>query len=220
MGATPLDFYDPKPSWTSAGVRMASEGMRLRLFVALHLEPRLIAKVKETQDRLRTADTRSEVRWVGPQAFHLTLAFLGEVEEPGRNLAETAIGAALVPLPAPRLGLGDLGAFPRRSEPRVIWIGVIAADTGLVDLAGAVIAAVRDAGMDIDDRPFEPHLTLGRVRAERAKLADPLRAALSVPVSWTATLVPHSRVGLVRSHLSAGGSRYEMLHDWHLAEPR
>jgi 2'-5' RNA ligase len=82
--------------------------------------------------------------------------------------------------------------------------------------AQAVRAAVRRAGLDADDKRFEPHLTLGRVRAEGARLAEPLRASLSLPVSWSWQPVPHPRVGLVRSHLSPGGSLYETLHEWRL----
>ena len=193
--------------------------MRLRLFVALHLETRVLAKVKETQALLRSADSRDEVRWVGPQAFHLTLAFLGEVEEAPRVKLEEALGAGLGKLSVPRLGLGDLGAFPSRSRPRVIWIGVDAAGRELEVLAQAVRAAVRGAGLDADDKRFEPHLTLGRVRSAGTRLAEPLRAALSLPVSWSSPPVPHPRVGLVRSHLSPGGSRYETLHEWKLQQP-
>ena len=188
----------------------------MRLFVALHLEPRVLAKVKETQEHLRSADTRDEVRWVGPHAFHLTLAFLGEVEEAPRLKLEEALGVCLGSVPVPRLGLGDIGAFPSRGRPRVIWIGLHAAGRELEVLAQAVRAAVRGAGLDADDKRFKPHLTLGRVRAEGARLAEPLRAALSLPVSWASPPVPHPWVGLVRSHLSPGGSRYENLHEWRL----
>ncbi len=190
----------------------------MRLFVALHLEPSLLAAVKETQDRLRRADTRSEVRWVGPQAFHLTLAFLGEVGETARWAVETALEGGLRAKSAPRLVLSGLGAFPSRSHPRVIWIGVNEAQGTLEILAQAVRAAVRAAGLEVDDKRFAPHLTLGRVREERIRLSEPLREKLSIPVSWAGAPVSHPRVGFVRSHLSTGGSRYETLHEWRLME--
>ena len=121
-----------------------------------------------------------------PSRWHVTLAFLGEVDDPAPLLPGLAAAAAGVPALSLRLSGG--GSF-RRSG--VTWAGVTGDVRGLATLAGRVATACRDAGVALEDRPYRPHLTVGR----RQTLDPGLLTAYDGP-AWTAT-----EVELVRSTL-------------------
>ncbi len=111
-----------------------------------------------------------------PERWHLTLAFLGEVEDPlslAPALAQVCAGRA--PL---ALRLAGSGAFGRGGP---VWVGVAGDRTGLTALAGAVAQACFDAGVDVERRPYRPHLTVGR----RGR-PDPARLAAYAGPTWTA----------------------------------
>lgn len=97
-------------------------------------------------------------RWPSaPERWHVTLAFLGEVEAPDRLVpALTAVCAARPPL---ALRLAGSGVFGRGGP---VWVGVQGDRAGLTDLAVAVAAACRREGVDVERRPYRPHLTVGR----------------------------------------------------------
>lgn len=100
--------------------------------------------------------------------WHVTLAFLGEVEDAGRlGPALSAVCAGHPPL---ELRLAGSGAFGRGGP---VWVGVEGDRAGLTALAGAVARACREAGVAVERRPYRPHLTVGRRgRPDPASLAD------------------------------------------------
>jgi len=191
----------------------------MRLFVALHLEEATRAELARAQSGLRSLDRRDQVRWVDPAGVHLTLRFLGEVPEPRVADLVAELARVAPDHPPPAIGLGDLGAFPSHRDPRVVWIGLRESGSRLDPLQRAVEAAVRRFGWPPEDRPFQPHLTLGRARDGRGRLAPELRAALDVPLQSHAART-HDRLALVRSHLSSPGSRYEDVATWRLGAGR
>lgn len=149
-------------------------------------------------------------RWSDPADLHVTLAFLGEV--PGARVAGLlgALGPVAAGSRAPDLQLTGAGTFGRR--PRVLWSGVTGDVAALDELAGRVAAAARHAGVPVEDRPFVPHLTLGRwpgTGTAATTLPDRLRGPHG-PVWRPAELV------LWRSR---PGTRYERLAGWPLGGP-
>ena len=131
----------------------------MRLFIAIELPDRL----KRELEWLRT-DIQG-TRWVPPEQLHLTLAFLGEVDEEttGRVIAQLA----KIETDAFKLLFSELGCFPDRRRPRVIWIGV-KTEPNLLKLAASVRQSVLDAGIFMEDRPFSPHITLARLKLPAA----------------------------------------------------
>ncbi|MEP7054073.1 MAG: RNA 2',3'-cyclic phosphodiesterase [Actinomycetota bacterium] len=104
--------------------------------------------------------------WVGPERWHVTLAFLGETTSGQRHRLDESVAlltAATAPLPA---RLSGTGAFPSAGRPRILWVGVAAA--GLDVLAEGVRRAARHSRIALDDKPFRPHLTLARARGDTA----------------------------------------------------
>jgi RNA 2',3'-cyclic 3'-phosphodiesterase len=127
----------------------------MRLFVALDLDPDIRRRIAEFREQMRAY--APDVRWVGPETFHITLQFLGETEK------LDAIRAALQPLRGAPIALSfrGTGFFPNPKSPRVFWIG-IEADEHLQTLANSLGEALRPPGFKRDAGPFKPHLTLAR----------------------------------------------------------
>jgi 2'-5' RNA ligase len=155
-----------------------------------------------------------ELRWTGRDAWHLTLAFLGEVDEKligrlGARLERAAGHHA--PL---SLSLGGAGAFPSAARARVLWTGVRGDREGLVVLAGRVAAAARRAGAPPaqERRGYEPHLTLARCRAP----AD-VRTLVATLAGFAGTPWTAGEIYLIRSRLQEQ-PRYETLGAWPLAQ--
>jgi 2'-5' RNA ligase len=127
----------------------------MRLFIAIELP----AEVKKLLTGLRTAIPGAN--WVPPEQLHLTLAFLGEVDEATCAL----LGEKLAEIVAPgfTLQFSSSGCFPDRRRPRVIWAGLSPSPL-LTALAEQVSKAVRSCGIAQEERPFSPHITLARCR--------------------------------------------------------
>jgi 2'-5' RNA ligase len=137
----------------------------MRTFIAIPLPAEARNLLASLQDEMRPLG--SDVRWTAVPSIHLTLKFLGEIDAgilprlAGR-LRDTA--ATHSPF---RLHLRGLGAFPELRGPRVIWCGVGGDLPALVRLQEGVEEACVAGGLPAEDRPFRPHLTLGRVRSKR-----------------------------------------------------
>ncbi len=179
----------------------------MRLFIAINLPQEERARLDRDVRALRAA--RLPVRWVAADALHLTLKFLGEVPDARLAGIERALTGVAAEFPPFHLELKGLGAFPNVHNPRVVWVG-IEAPPELRRLAGALEDAMADLGFPRENRPFSPHLTLGR--AERDARAGDFRSlgALAAEFSFRAEVEARS-ADLMRSHLSPRGARYERL---------
>jgi 2'-5' RNA ligase len=180
----------------------------VRAFIAVDLDPgikdRLLALVKD----LRA--TRAEVRWVAQAGMHLTLKFLGPIDE-GRALRVKNVMAAVAARhPSFPLALEGTGAFPGERSPRVLWVGFAAAP-GLLALHGDLDAALEAEGFEREARGFTPHLTLGRVKgperiaqamAELARRRDESFGAMTV-----------TKITLFESLLRPEGAEYRTVFE-------
>ena len=143
-------------------------------------------------------------RPVRPENWHLTVRFLGDVEEAAadRVVREVDVvdrGSAF------RVRWGSLGAFPRPRRATVLWVGLARGVQEAERLAAVVEEAVEAAGFPPEDRPFRSHLTLSRLRPDQ-DVTPVLEAVPSVGLE-----MPVDRVALFQSHLGPGGPRYEEL---------
>lgn len=180
----------------------------MRLFVAVTPPPQVLDELRSATAAMRSA--RSELRWTRPDQWHLTLAFLGEVGDEARAEISARLGRISARHPPMRLALHGAGRF----GDRVLWTRVTGDVVALRGLAASVRAAARRARVDVEDRPYRPHLTLARGRdgADLRPVVDALAGFAGR--TWIA-----SELHLVRSHLGAGPertSRYESLKSWTL----
>ena len=183
----------------------------MRLFVEAVLDDEALEAAWSAGQALRAEpQTPSHsIRWVRREAFHLTLRFLGEVDESSTSEIASALAelSNLGPMP---LQIGELGTFGGRF-PRVVWLG-LADDAGLLPrLRERLDAALAETDLEPDPAPFRPHLTLGRVRrqATRDELAALRRAIANRPPLQVSTTV--RAVALVESTLTPGSPRYRQL---------
>ena len=178
----------------------------MRAFVALPCPPRLRAALKQALEGWR--GTGTSVRWSRPELVHLTLRFLGDHADPDRlERLGDGLGRAAARAHPLTIRPGPTGAFPGWGRPRILWLG-LEDRGGLAQLAAAVEEAARRAGFPAEERPFTPHLTLGR--AKDGKLAVQIVEAVRGwrPDTGEETL---EEMVLYRSELGPAGARHEPL---------
>ena len=185
----------------------------MRLFIAADLDDGARAAVSGAVARLRARSERGRqgsargVSWVDARKLHLTLHFLGDVEEDRLPVLVDALAPALE-FDAPRVGLAGWGVFPPRGPVRVIWLGVTAGAGTITSAHAALGQRLRSAGVTPESRPFSPHLTVGRVKVPSGEHWNRLLAGVPPdPVGeW------HLRAcTLFHSHLSSAGPTYRAL---------
>jgi 2'-5' RNA ligase len=182
-----------------------------RLFVALEPPEAVRRRLAALTAELRRTAARAadEIRWVAPENVHLTLQFLGAVPEERVAAVQAAIRGAAAEARTLGLELRGAGGFPNARRPRVVWVGV-GGDVGpLAELAAEVGRRLAPLGFPPEDRPFSPHLTIGRARDRRG--APGLAGALARPVAADGAPWRASELVLFESHLSPRGPRYEAI---------
>ncbi|HEY4606083.1 MAG TPA: RNA 2',3'-cyclic phosphodiesterase [Acidimicrobiia bacterium] len=175
------------------------------IFVAVTVPPDVAAALF---DRLGSLDIPGKI--APPENWHITLRYLGRVEEVVYDRFLHAIDGAYVGAPF-RVGLGGLGAFPRPKKATVVWIAVSKGSERLGELAAISEEAAQTAGLAAEERPFRPHLTLSRVRPPvdvTALTSGPPPLA----VDWRCTSIT-----VCRSVPGPGGVSYQPLDSFRLS---
>jgi RNA 2',3'-cyclic 3'-phosphodiesterase len=186
----------------------------MRLFVAVAPPPTVLDDLEAVSAPFRPL--RDDLRWTSREAWHITLAFLGEVTDLSLTRLLPRLERAARRHESFSLSLSAAGAFPSAARANVLWSGLSGDRRSLGDLAASVTAAARRAGAAPPDagRRFRPHLTLARCRAP----ADvrPIVAGLEgyCGPQWTI-----EEIYLIRSRLSEH-PRYETLGTWKLHPSR
>ena len=193
----------------------AASGDLMRLFVAIAPPPAVLDELDALVEPLRTL--RLDLRWTNREAWHVTLAFLGQVDETAAKRLPPRLERAARRHHQVRLAFAGAGAFPSATRANVLWSGLSGDCGALARLAESVAAGASRAGAPPPDkgRRFQPHLTLARCRmpADVTGLVAMLDAYQGQP--WIA-----DRVHLVRSHLGATEHpRYTSLASWPLRTP-
>jgi 2'-5' RNA ligase len=132
----------------------------IRAFIAVTLDSQLIEQIAGASAKLRAEI--SGVRWVAPANFHLTIKFLGSIDEALVGSIEKALKRQLRLFPRFTISAKGLGVFPGPKRPRVLWVGLNS--DRLIALASRVESALEPLGFAAESRPFTPHLTIGRWR--------------------------------------------------------
>ncbi len=190
----------------------------MRLFVALDIDSEIRRRIGEFRNQMRTL--APDVRWVGPETFHVTLQFLGETEKLDqiRGALQEVEGTAV------SMAFRGTGFFPNPKAPRVFWVG-IESDEHLQELAESVGAALKPLGFEREAGPYKPHLTLaravsGRPKPVRGEHSAPGLIAVRVKLEGLAPLefgrMTAREFCLYESKLSATGAQYTKLAGYSL----
>lgn len=187
----------------------------IRAFIAIELPEALRQKLSAVGQQIQAQagePARRAVRWVPAGNMHLTLKFLGEVSSANLKTLARMLEAEAGRHAPFTFTVGGLGAFPNTRRPRVVWIGS-EAPPDLGALQHAIDLETQRLGYPGEDRPYSPHLTLGRINqnaqpdavAQLARVLGEMKVGLLGEVSVDA-------VHLFQSDLRPTGSVYTSLY--------
>ena len=181
----------------------------IRIFIGLDVTEEVKIALEDIQFDLMEMVPEQAMNWSKPQNLHVTLAFLGDGNQPEQvgavcDLMDREL-AGLAPF---ELRLGPLGCFPRRRNPRVIYSGIQGGTKQLTDMQSDLAQALAAIGYEPEKRKYTPHLTLGYVRkpdqVEKAQLPF---GSESPPAAWEV-----KAVHLYHSYKTKKGPIYKKIH--------
>jgi RNA 2',3'-cyclic 3'-phosphodiesterase len=177
----------------------------LRLFVAIELPDDVKQRIAPLAGGLPDA------RWVAPGSLHITLRFIGEVDEETTEDIDAALGT--VHSQPVEIALSGVGCFESRGRVRAVWSKVKAGD-GLGLLQSRVESSLKRVGLNPDGHKFMPHVTVARLKNVPSRIVAPY---LEYHGSFRAGPFVADHFTLFRSHMGHGGSHYEALARYELS---
>ena len=139
----------------------------MRLFVAVEIGQTLARRAanlsEELERRATAAARRAKVTWIPADRMHLTIRFIGEVDDERASMVRQALEDPLAVAPF-SLTLRGAGTFPKSGTPRVVWLGVTEGREPLLRVEREITARLTPLGIPEENRAYSPHLTLARVR--------------------------------------------------------
>lgn len=187
----------------------------MRTFIAIELPEEIKDALAQLQEDLKKSG--ADVKWVEPKNIHLTLKFLGEIDEIKAQNIIKIIEEIAQGLNSFKARISSVGAFPKLNFPRVIWAGVDEGDEEICKIASGLEQPIAKLGIPKEDRKFSSHITIGRTRStlNREKLVQELSRLATesgqVNLEFTVT-----KITFFKSTLTSGGPIYEALNEAHL----
>jgi RNA 2',3'-cyclic 3'-phosphodiesterase len=188
--------------------------MAIRSFLAFELPEGI--KNEVARIAIGAKNTGLDAGWVKPDNIHLTMVFMGDMEERDMPAIISCMDNALKNITPFEISLSSMGVFPDIRRPRVLWLGLNGDFAGLSALRDALQTPLAVFGVEQEKRAFAPHLTLARFRRP-AKDAALLKKVID---KYSDISGPEERLDelvLFKSDLRQGGSVYTRIHAWPLA---
>jgi len=183
----------------------------MRSFIAINLDDSLRNEIDRATAGLKSGNC--DVKWVPPANLHITLKFLGEIpEDTVTELKETLLSIASHH-ESFAFNLKGVGIFPDKKRPRVIWIDLLESEK-LIKLQKEVENSLLTIGFNKEDRPFSPHLTIGRIRSSAGK--ESLLRAVETLKDKDFGNIGVNKVSLMKSDLKPGGAQYTTIAEFAL----
>ena len=185
--------------------------MKIRTFIALELPEEVKKEILEIQRRLVIKDAK--IRWVSKENTHLTLKFLGGVEERLIPDIYETINTASKSFHSFQLNLSNVGLFPNKRRPKIIWAGIGGRTSELELLAEKCDSALHRIGFKRENRKFKPHLTIGRIKClgDAQDLSQRLNDLEVNPIEFEA-----AKINIIKSDLTSGSAVYTLLNSINL----
>lgn len=175
----------------------------MRSFIAIELPETITSALSSLQQELKQCG--ADVRWVRPEGIHLTLKFLGEVEDKDVAGIVKMIEGTCMRYRAFNLEIKGTGVFPNKKSPRVLWVSVYGNET-FMELQREIEDGMASMGFEKENRRFSPHLTLGRFRSLRWK--ETLLDKIELNKDTKFGTMDIKSVSLMQSDLSPAGAKY------------
>jgi len=184
----------------------------MRCFVAVPVADAVRDLLVRVQETLRRAD--AAVKWVERENLHLTLKFLGELDEGRVDALKGLLAAEAARWRPMTLRYAGIGTFPEGGVPRVVWAGATGDVERLAGLASAVERHAEAVGVPRERHPFVAHLTIGRVKSDRnvKRLLAAIEPQRQVPLGRDGI----ASFTLLRSTLGSAGPVYDALETFPL----
>jgi 2'-5' RNA ligase len=179
----------------------------VRVFIAIELESSIKEKIGRIQTRLKV--TQDKIKWVKPSSVHLTLKFLGEIEEEKLEKIHQITRELGERIPPFKIEFKGMGVFPGFSSPRVIWIGARDSSSQLEELATSLEEALAREGFVREKRKWKAHLTLGRIKFLKER--ERLRELIQEEIETEAGDMEVKDITIMRSQLTPQGPIYTSL---------
>lgn len=183
----------------------------IRAFIAIDLSPDIQRRLDDVVHNYKTQLDNVPIRWVAASNIHLTLKFLGDVSLSNLSILTDMIQTEISTHRQFDISVGGAGAFPNNRQPRIIWVGV-EAPPELTTIQNGIEITTSRLGYAREERPFSPHLTLGRVsrNATSQDVKSISKALETTRVGFLgATCV--EKVQLYRSDLQPTGAIYTQI---------
>jgi len=183
----------------------------MRTFIAITLPKEIKDFLARIQDTLK--ESGADVKWVNPENIHLTLKFLGEVDDATLIKAEYILQEVAKNKNPFYLGISSVGAFPKVEAARVIWAGIHQGETETKMIAKEFEDKFAKVGIPAEERAFSAHITLGRTRSglNRQNLAQKLHALVQSHQEGVGFRV--TKITLFKSTLTPKGPVYDILKE-------
>ncbi|MCA9213748.1 MAG: RNA 2',3'-cyclic phosphodiesterase [Planctomycetales bacterium] len=181
---------------------------KLRTFVAIEMP--VAVKQSATQAVATMQKATESVRWVSTDQLHLTLKFLGDVEDRDIYSVCQAAQRSVVGIERLSIECGGIGAFPSIQKPRIIWFGAQDPSGSLTRVFTNLEGELSGLGFPKEPRRFAPHITLGRVRHGRRNLGD-LTEVLNSFSDASPIEVPVDELTVFTSELHRSGPVYTVV---------
>jgi 2'-5' RNA ligase len=181
---------------------------RLRTFIAVEISDSIRSRLVALQQTLARAG--GDVKWVEEDNLHVTLLFLGEVDERDLNDVCRAVGTACASVPAFALSVQGVDSFGNPRRPRTLWAGIGTGREELIALHAAIETVLLELGCyRREERAYTPHITLGRVRGEVG--VDRLAESMRKQENWIGGECEVDEVVVMSSELRSEGPVYSVL---------
>ena len=182
--------------------------MKLRSFISIELPDELKTCLEEIQGELKKC--KADIRWVKTKNIHLTLKFLGNINETDTEAITGVIRSACSKYQPFDLKVTGLGVFPGPRSPRVLWVGMDDSEI-LGGLQDEIDRGLASLGIEREKRKFSPHITLGRFKSSRGRELL-LKKIPSLRGGGIGT-INVKYVNLMRSDLHPDGARYSKISE-------
>jgi len=178
----------------------------LRTFICIELPETLKSRMEALVAEVRK-ESRDSVSWVKPANTHLTLRFLGDIARERQADLRAAVEQATAGVAPFSITASGAGAFPNPRNARVLWIGIKGSDLELIPIQKRLERELESAGFGKADKPFSPHLTIGRARQGKA----PQAAEILSRIGFEDLTFEVGEVIVMRSELKPTGAVYTRL---------
>jgi len=183
----------------------------IRTFIAFETPEQIRKDILAVQTTLKTA--HADVKWESIDKFHVTIKFLGDVEEGLLPKILSVVGETVTRFNTFDIMYNNLGCFPNLRSPKVLWVGCENRDGTLLSFKNELDSRLSPFGFEIEKRAFHPHLTLGRVKGESG-IKDLTSMLKSITFEPRTAMI--NTIVVMKSDLRPGGSLYTSLQQTEL----